>query len=74
MRPSKRLRGMAGFTVVWLGQIISVLASLMTQFALTIWAYEKTGSATALGLLQVFFITPFLLISPVSNRRSPTRS
>ena len=67
MRPSKRLRGMAGFTVVWLGQIISVLASLMTQFALTIWAYEKTGSATALGLLQVFFITPFLLISPVAG-------
>ncbi|MBN2501280.1 MAG: MFS transporter [Anaerolineales bacterium] len=67
MQPSKRLGGMPGFTVVWLGQIVSVLASLMTQFALTIWAFEKTGSATALGLIQVFFVTPFLLISPLAG-------
>jgi hypothetical protein len=58
---------MVAFTLVWLGQIISVLATNMTQFALTIWIYEKTGSATALGLQQVFFITPFLLISPIAG-------
>lgn len=58
---------MAAFTVVWLGQIVSVLATHMTQFALTIWVYEKTGSATALGLMQVFYITPFLLISPFAG-------
>ena len=58
---------MFGFTIVWLGQIVSVLASMMTQFALTIWAFEKTGSATALGLVQVFFVTPFLLISPLAG-------
>jgi DHA3 family macrolide efflux protein-like MFS transporter len=67
MQSSKHLGGMSGFTVVWLGQIVSVLASLMTQFALTIWAFEKTGSATALGLIQVFFVTPFLLISPLAG-------
>jgi hypothetical protein len=27
---------MFGFTIVWLGQIVSVLASLMTQFALSL--------------------------------------
>lgn len=58
---------MFGFTIVWLGQIVSVLASLMTQFALTIWVFEKTGSVTALGLVQVFFITPFLLLSPIAG-------
>ncbi|MBI3169604.1 MAG: MFS transporter [Chloroflexi bacterium] len=58
---------MFGFTIVWLGQIISVLASAMSQFALTIWMYEKTESATALGLMQVFFITPFLIISPIAG-------
>jgi DHA3 family macrolide efflux protein-like MFS transporter len=67
MESSKRPSGMFGFTVVWLGQIVSVLASMMTQFALTIWAFEKTGSATALGLVQVFFVTPFLLISPLAG-------
>lgn len=64
---SKRPSGMLGFTLVWLGQIVSVLASAMTQFGLTIWMFQKTESATALGLMQVFFITPFLLISPIAG-------
>lgn len=58
---------MAGFSLVWLGQIISVLATNMTGFALTIWVYQLTGSATALGLMQVFFITPFLIFSPIAG-------
>ncbi len=39
----------------------------MTQFALTIWAYQETGSATALGVLNTAFILPFLLLSPVAG-------
>ncbi|NUQ86197.1 MAG: MFS transporter [Anaerolineales bacterium] len=58
---------MFAFTIVWLGQIVSVLASAMSQFALTIFMFTETGSATALGLMQVFFITPFLLISPIAG-------
>lgn len=67
MDSSKRPSGMLGFTIVWLGQIVSVMATNMTQFALTIWVYELTGSVTALGLVQVFFVTPFLLISPIAG-------
>ena len=67
MDSSKRPSGMLGFTIVWLGQIVSVLATNMTQFALTIWVFELTGSVTALGLVQVFFVTPFLLISPIAG-------
>jgi MFS transporter, DHA3 family, macrolide efflux protein len=63
----KRPSGMFGFTLVWIGQIVSVLASAMSQFGLTIWMFQKTESATALGLMQVFFITPFLLISPIAG-------
>jgi len=58
---------MAGFTIVWLGQIVSVLASNMSGFALTIWAFQKTGSATVLGLIQLSFTLPFLLISPFAG-------
>lgn len=64
---TNRPSGMFGFTIVWLGQIVSVLASTMSQFALTIFMYKETGSATALGLMQVFFITPFLIISPIAG-------
>lgn len=66
-RPARRLSGMPGFVLVWLGQMVSVLASTMTHFALTLWMFEQTGSATAMGLMQVFFITPFLVISPIAG-------
>src|SRR5215208_1949011 len=67
MENKNRLTGMFGFLIVWLGQIVSVLATNMSAFALTIWIFQKTGSATALGLMQVFFITPLLIITPFAG-------
>lgn len=67
METKKRPTGMIGFTLVWLGQVVSVLATNMTVFALTIWVFEETGSATALGLMQVFFITPLLIVTPFAG-------
>lgn len=64
---SKGVAGMQGFTLVWLGQIVSVLASNMTGFALTIWMYQQTRSTTAMALMQVCFILPFLLLSPIAG-------
>jgi Na+/melibiose symporter-like transporter len=58
---------MTGFTLVWAGQLVSVLASNMTQFALTIWAYEKTGSAVALGAVNTAWLVPFMLLSPIAG-------
>jgi MFS family permease len=43
------------------------MASSMTGFGLTIWMYQQTESATAMGLMQVAFITPFLLLSPIAG-------
>jgi MFS family permease len=64
---SNRPTGMTAFTIVWAGQLVSVLASSMTQFALTIWAYQETGSALALGAVNTFFLVPFLLLSPIAG-------
>ncbi|RPI24915.1 MAG: MFS transporter [Chloroflexota bacterium] len=58
---------MPGFTIVWAGQLFSVLASSMTQFSLTIWAYQETGSATALGIVSTAYIVPLLLLSPIAG-------
>jgi hypothetical protein len=58
---------MTGFFFIWIGQIVSVLASSMSHFGLTIWMYQQTESATAMGLMQVFFITPFLIMSPFAG-------
>lgn len=67
MQNTNRPTGMFGFAIVWLGQIVSVLATNMSAFALTIWVFEKTGSVTALAWVQVFFITPLLVISPLAG-------
>ena len=67
MKQKQRPTGMFGFGIVWLGQIISVLASSMTGFGMTLWMYKQTESATAMGLMQVAFITPFLLLSPLAG-------
>ncbi len=63
----KQPAGMVGFTVVWFGQIISLVGTNMSGFALTIWAYEITGKATALALVGFFFVTPMLLFSPLAG-------
>lgn len=39
----------------------------MTWFALTIWAYELTGQATALALLAFFSFGPTVLLSPIAG-------
>lgn len=67
MQPRSLFRGMTGFTVVWLGQIVSLLGTNMSTFALTIWAYEISGSATALALVQFFFVTPMVLVMPLAG-------
>jgi MFS transporter, DHA3 family, macrolide efflux protein len=64
---AKRPIGMTAFIVVWLGQLVSVLASSMSHFGLTIWMFQETKSALAMGLMQVAFILPFLLLSPIAG-------
>jgi DHA3 family macrolide efflux protein-like MFS transporter len=59
--------GMVGFTVVWSGQVISLLGSGMTWFALTIWAWKLTGQATALALVAFFYFGPTVLLSPLAG-------
>lgn len=62
-RPS----GMLAFTIVWIGQAVSLLGTSMSGFAYTIWAYELTGKATALALAGFFYTTPLLIMSPIAG-------
>ncbi|WP_420645105.1 MFS transporter [Candidatus Leptofilum sp.] len=64
---NKRPAGMTGFTIVWIGQLVSLLGTSMTNFALTIWAFEQTGRATDLALIGFFFMVPLLIVSPMAG-------
>jgi MFS family permease len=67
-KPSpKRPSGMLGLTIVLAGQAISILASSMTGFALSIWVFQQTSSATSLGIMQSAFTLPYLLIIPLAG-------
>lgn len=65
MNPSKG--GMRSFGVLWLGQMFSLLGTQISGFGLTVWAYEKTGSATVLSMVAFFLVTPMLIVSPVAG-------
>ncbi|MEM9771595.1 MAG: MFS transporter [Cyanobacteria bacterium P01_D01_bin.73] len=58
---------MQTFLIIWLGQFTSILGSGMTNFAITIWAWELTGQATPLSLIFVATQIPQLLISPFAG-------
>jgi MFS transporter, DHA3 family, macrolide efflux protein len=61
------LTGMTGFTVVWLGQLVSMLGSGMTGFAITIWAWQETGQATVLALVGLATFGPSVLVAPFAG-------
>lgn len=60
----KRTTGMTVFSIIWIGQIVSLLGTAMSNFALTLWAYEVTGKATPLALVGFFFMTPMVVLGP----------
>lgn len=65
--PKRQPSGMPAFLIIWIGQFVSILASGMSGFALSLWIYQQTQSATAMGLMHVFYITPFLILSPIAG-------
>ncbi len=63
----KHPTGSVAFTIIWIGQAISLLGSSMTLFAITIWAWQKTEQATALALVSACAYVPSLVISPLAG-------
>jgi hypothetical protein len=53
-----RSGGMRTFSVIWFGQLVSMLGTGMTSFALSLWAWGETGSATTMSLLLFFAVGP----------------
>lgn len=55
------------FLTLWLGQLVSGIGSGLGSFALGVWIYEKTGSATSFGLMAFTSSLTMLLLSPVGG-------
>ncbi len=63
----KHPTGMLGFTFVWFGQIISLMGTTMSGFALGIWAWQATQSATAMAIIGICNFLPGILFSPIAG-------
>jgi MFS family permease len=58
---------MKAFTIVWLGQLVSLIGTAMTQFALPIYVFGETGRVRELALLGLAFMLPLILMSPLAG-------
>lgn len=59
--------GMRSFLIIWIGQLISLIGSGLTGFALGVWIYESTGKATPFALTALFGTLPGILLSPLAG-------
>ncbi|MGD1952472.1 MAG: MFS transporter, partial [Leptolyngbyaceae cyanobacterium] len=58
---------MRTFIILWLGQMASSIGSHMTYFALTLWVWQQTESATAVALILFFYQLPQIAIALFSG-------
>lgn len=58
---------MGNFSILWFGQLVSVLGSGLTGFALGVWVYQTTGSVARFALISLFTSLPGILLSPVAG-------
>lgn len=59
--------GLAGFLTIWGGQVVSMVGTSMTRFALLVWSWEATGAATAPALVLAFTVSAAVLASPFAG-------
>ncbi len=53
--------------MVWAGQIVSLFGSGLTGFALGVWLYQRTGSASNFALVALCSVLPQLALSPFAG-------
>jgi len=51
----KRPEGFKGFSIMSVGQVISLIGSSMTQFGIGIWIWQTTGNATPFSIVASLF-------------------
>lgn len=66
-KPSLGAPEMRPFLVLWAGQLVSMLGSGLSGFALPVWVFQRTGSVEQFGLLMFAATVPGLVLSPLAG-------
>jgi MFS family permease/aryl carrier-like protein len=59
--------GMRIFLTLWFGQLVSAFGTGLGSFALGVWIFEKTGSATSFAMIAFAAAVTMLLLSPIAG-------
>ena len=59
----EKTKSLKQFYILWSTQSLSHLGSAMTSFALTLWLYDKTGSALSTAALRICTYAPYVVMS-----------
>lgn len=62
-----RASGVRTFGLVWFGQLISLVGSGLTSFALGVWVVQKTGAVTPFAGVAFFNALPGLIVAPMAG-------
>jgi MFS family permease len=55
------------FTIIWFGQLVSVVGSSLTSFGLGVWMFQNSGSVTQYALITICATLPPILMSPIAG-------
>lgn len=59
--------GMRTFSVVWFGQMVSMIGTALTDFGVGVWIYQKTGSAMPFAMVLLCMVVPGILATPFAG-------
>jgi MFS transporter, DHA3 family, macrolide efflux protein len=66
-RAPEQHSGFRRFLIAWFGQVVSSLGSVLTSFALGVWLYQRSGSATQWALILFFYSVATILTLPLAG-------
>lgn len=64
-KDNKRPTGMTAFTVILIGQVLSLLGTAVSQFGLRLWIYDESGAATPMTRIAFWFTVPMVIFTPL---------
>lgn len=59
--------GMRIFGIIWLGQMVSMIGTSLSGFALGVWVFQETGSITQFALVNCVTLLPSVVVSPLAG-------
>jgi DHA3 family macrolide efflux protein-like MFS transporter len=60
------------FLVIWGGQLVSAVGSSLGSFAVGVWVYQRTASATQFALIMLFGTISALSVAPLAGKAADT--